>query len=104
MNYNDRQIIESPLYQGEDERIPYTLTTTPWGSSPTSPAVVVKLESDLSDVTATVIPSGSASVAGDVITLPIIRNLTTGVRYRLEIQFTIGTRIQECWGVLIGQE
>ena len=104
MNPNSRQIIESPLYMGEDEQIPYTLTTTPWGSSPTSVVVTVKLESDLSDVTSTVIPSGSASVLGDVITLPVIRNLTTGVRYRLEVKWTIGTRVQECWGVIVGQE
>ena len=51
MNTDIRKVKESPLVQGVDERIAYTLTTTPWGSSPSSPSVVVKDE-DGTDVTA----------------------------------------------------
>ena len=31
-----RDAKESPLLQGADEQIAYQLTTTPWGSTPTS--------------------------------------------------------------------
>jgi hypothetical protein len=61
-----RKIIESPLKQGADEQIYYTLTTTPWGSSPTSVAVVLKNAAG-TDVSSTNL-SGAASVSGDVIT------------------------------------
>lgn len=92
-----RQIVESPIEQGADEEIVYSLTTTPWGSSPTSPSVAVFDESagDV-DVTADVV-TGSASVAGDVITLPTIGGLTRGTRYRLEIQFTAAGNTWEAY-------
>ena len=92
-----REIVESPIEQGADEEIVYSLTTTPWGSSPASPSVAVLNESagDV-DVTADVI-TGSASVSGDVITLPAIAGLTRGVRYRVEIQFTAGGNVWEAY-------
>ena len=34
MTKSIREVKESPLPQGIDERIAYTLTTTPWGSNP----------------------------------------------------------------------
>ena len=37
-----RRVKESPLYQGVDEQIAYTLTITLWGNSPTSVSVVMK--------------------------------------------------------------
>ncbi len=86
MKAEDREIIESPLYQGEDESIAYSLTTTPWGSSPTS-IVVTAFELDGTDVSSTVL-SGSASVTNDVITMPAIVSLTDGKVYRIEVKFT----------------
>lgn len=86
---SDREVVEGPQIQGEDEKITYTITTTPWGSSPTDVSMVVK-DKDGTDVTSTV-TSGSISVAGDVITLKPIDSLTTtGTRYRVEVQFTCG--------------
>jgi len=102
MNVQDRRIKESPLYQGEDEEVTYSLTTTPWGSSPTNVAVTVKDEDDI-DVTATV-TSGSASVSGDVITLPTIHSLTAGEDYRVEISFTVSGNVMETWVVIKAQE
>ncbi len=92
-----RAIIEDVQKQGVDEEIVYTITTTPWGSSPTSPSAVVKDLSDDSDVTSTVMPAGSASAAGDVITLPVLKALTYGSRYRVEVKFTVSGNILECW-------
>ena len=73
--------------QGVDERIAYVLTTTPWGSSPTG--VSVKAfdvnAGAYTEVTATVL-SGSATVSGDRITLPLVHSLTDHL-YRIEIIF-----------------
>ena len=89
------------MYQGADEQIAYTLTTTPWGNTPTSVAVVLK-NSAGTDVSSTCL-SGSASVSGDVITTPIVKSLTADAQYRLEIKFTISGNIVETWANLFGQ-
>jgi len=79
------------LKQGTDESIVYSITTTLWGSSPTS--VEVKAYDVTggirTDVSATVL-SGSASTVGDVITLPAVTGLTAGKAYRIEVKFTSG--------------
>jgi hypothetical protein len=102
MNQNIRIIKESPLYQGVDEQIAYTLTTTPWGSNPSSPVLVLK-DSGGNDVTATY-TTGSTTVSGDVITTKTVRNLIAGQIYRLEIKFTIGGSVLEAWAELHAQE
>jgi hypothetical protein len=91
-----REAIQSPLVQGVDEQISYTLTTTPWGSSPGSLAVVVKNEAG-TDVTSTVMPSGSPTAVGDVITLPALKSLTAGTTYRVEVRFTCGGNVFEAF-------
>jgi len=86
-----REVKESPLKQGVEESISYFLTTTPWGSSPSSVAVVVKdvtKGETLADVTSTVMPTNSPSVSGDVITLSPLKLLTVDHKYRVEIKFT----------------
>ncbi len=100
-----RDVIENPLVQGVDETIAYKLTTTPWGTAPTS--VAVKAYSvgpgDLyGDVTATVL-SGSSSVAGDVITLPQLTALTQGQLYRVETKFTCSGNVFEAYFEVMGE-
>lgn len=90
-----REFIESAIQQGADEVRPYKWTTTPWGSTPSS--VTVTLYDGDTDVSATNL-SGSASVAGDVITTPAVTGLTAGKVYRLEIKCTIDGRVEEAWG------
>lgn len=88
-----RHVQEGIQAQGEDESIIYSITTTPWGSSPTGVVITVKDITDQGnpvDVTSTVAP-GSASVDGDAITLPAIANLTAKHRYQVEIRFTTAT-------------
>lgn len=98
-----REIKESPWTQGEGEERTYTVTTTPWGSSPSAPSMVVK---DLSaadptaDVSATVAPTGTVTASGDVITLKEIKSLTAGHKYRVEVLFTTGGNIEEAWGII----
>ena len=93
----DRQTKEQNIVQGVDEEIIYTLTTTPWGSTPIGVSVkAYSLTVPYTDVSATVL-SGSPSVSGDVITLPILESLTEGYRYRIEIKFTAGGNVFEAW-------
>ena len=92
-----REVKEGIQPQGVDEKIAYKITTTPWASSPTS--IVVKayditVDGTRTDVTATVL-SGSASVTGDVITLPLLQALTYGKTYRVEVQFTVTGNVFE---------
>ena len=102
MGPSDREIIESPIYQGADEYQARTLTTTPWGSAPTAVAVVVK-DSDGTDVSGTTL-TGVPAVVGDVITLPALHSLTAGMEYRMEVKFTSGGNIHECWARVVGQK
>lgn len=99
--YHIREIKESPLKQGTDEQIAYSLTTTPWGSDPSSPSVAIYDESG-TDLSLTNL-SGSASVSGDVVTTPKVLGLTAGVRYRLEIKFTSGGNIYEAYAYIKGE-
>lgn len=86
-----REVNEGEQLQGEDERIAYTIDTTPWGGTPTGAAVVAKdVTNSFAVVTATVLPSGSPSVNGNVITLPLLQSLTRGHIYRIEVAFTSG--------------
>lgn len=96
-----REFKESPLVQGEDEIVAYDLTTTPWGGSPASSAAVIK-DPKGRDVSATCL-AGSASEAGDVITTPLVQNLTSGIRYRLEVQWTSGGNTLEAFGFIDGE-
>lgn len=80
------------------EALSYGLTTTPWGSSPTSISMIV---TDITDdfnrqvVTGTV-TTGSPSAAGDVITLPKLGPLTRGHQYMAEVLFTTSDANQWC--------
>lgn len=89
------EVSEGVRYQTSDETRVYTITTTNLVSSPTSTTAVVYDELDNSDVTSTVMPSGSHSESGDVITLKPLTALTKGHSYRVEVKFTVGSNIFE---------
>jgi hypothetical protein len=88
-----REVNEGKQYQGMREVVIYTVTTTPVGDSPSSVSVAVKditiSVTGAQTVTTTVMPAGSPSVNGNVITLPPLRALTAGHVYRVEITGTI---------------
>lgn len=93
-----RTIQEGRQYQGVNERIAYSITTTPWGTTPS--AVDYKaydLTNSSTDVTTTVFPTGTSSIVGDVITLPLLRALTARHVYKITIKFTSGGNIFECY-------
>ena len=98
-----REVREGLQLQGEDEQIAYTITTTPWGASPSSVTVVVKDETANFDVVTTSVTTGTVSVVGDVITTPIIKNLMIRHTYRVEVLFTAGSNVYECYFRLRGE-
>ena len=97
-----RKFIEDRWEQGVDEEIAYAVDTTPWGGGSGSPAVVVKLAG--APVTETV-TEGSASGDGDVVTTPVIKNLTAGNTYRLEVKWTNSEgQVVEAYGFIDAKE
>ncbi len=91
------EIAEGLLYQSADEQLAYNITTTNWVSDPTSPTVVAYDESGETVVTSTVFPTNSPSVSGDVITLSLLKALTKNHTYRIEVKFTVGSNVWECF-------
>lgn len=95
-----RQVNETDIYQGEDEKIAYRLTTTPWGTSPTDVSVSFYDITYGGRVSANAFLSGVASVSGDVITCPIIQGLIPNRKYRLEIKFVSGGNTWEVFAII----
>lgn len=95
-----REVAEGVQPVGLAERIPFGLDTTKWGGSPS--AVTVKSEKYDMDTkeytvnTTTVFPSGSATVSGNVITLPVLVPQTVGDMYFVEIGFTCSGKGLSC--------
>ena len=91
------EVVEGIQPQSADEEVIYSLTTTPWGSNPTNVSVKAYEVDTENDVTSTVFPINSPSVNGDVITLSPLKDLTRNKTYRIEIKFTSGGSILECY-------
>ena len=84
-----REISEGTQEQGTEEIITYTLTVpTTWGTPTGTPTVKVYSGATYTDVTATVMPTNSPTIASQVITLSPLKLLTVDVLYRVEILFT----------------
>ena len=94
-----REVVEGTRYQGAAEVVTYTITTTNWISDPTSPTITVyQIDPDMTETDVTdEVTSGSASVSGDIITLPVIQTLTAGTRYRVEVKFVVSAQTFECY-------
>lgn len=88
-----RHVRQSPLYQGEDEKVAYGFEWAAIGT-PTSPTVVLKDVAAGTDVSATNL-LGSASISGTIVTTPQVIGLTAGKKYRLECKVTIDSNILE---------
>jgi hypothetical protein len=82
--------------QGENEKIVYEVDTTSWGANPSDVVISAEVWSGgmWSDVSGDVM-EGSASVEGNVITLPVVKNLVSGKAYRINILFTSGGLVFE---------
>ncbi len=85
-----RTVREGQQKQGIEEAIAYEVDCANWcASSPQNVQVKAYslIEGIYADVTATVMPSGTATVEGSKIKLPILRSLTEGVVHRIEVKF-----------------
>jgi len=96
-----REIKEGLQTQGVDEKIAYTLTTTPWGITPTDEAAAIfsVLNGQFTDVT-DINMTGDPSVNGDIITLPVIDVLIAGTMYRVEVLFTCSGNVFEAFAYI----
>lgn len=91
------EVVEGLQYMTSTEELSYQVTTTPWGSTPTLPVVVVYDEADESNVTTTVMPTNTPTVNGDIITLSALKLLVKNHTYRIEVKFTSSGNIFECY-------
>lgn len=93
-----REVKEGTQKQSAQESIAYIVTTTPWGSDPSSITVTAydTTGGERVDVSSTVL-TGAASVSGDVITCPVLTALTAERTYRVEVKFTADTNIWVCY-------
>ena len=80
----------SIVYQTDKDNKIYALDLSNWGlGGPTSPVIdSVTRKSDNVDVTSIVIPSGSPSVNGTTITLPLLGSLVLKEQYLVRVTFT----------------
>lgn len=90
----EREVIEGEQRQGKDETITYTITVSPAPTSIVGVYVFDKTALD-TDVKSTHMPSGSASIAGSVITLPPLTALVLGHKYRVEVRYSDGVNTLE---------
>ena len=96
-----RAVKESPLYQGENEKIAYVLDTGHWGGTPTSPVVKI-YDSGGTDQSSTCL-SGSPSVSTDDITTPLVQALSPGESYHLSIQWQLSGNTMEAYCIIYGE-
>jgi hypothetical protein len=67
----------------------YTVTTTPWGSTPSGITCTLLNVTDSDNPTSAAVSlSGSVSAAGDVITTKTVSGLTLTNNYKLSVLFT----------------
>jgi len=92
-----RRATNSPQQIGADEEIPFWVDTSDWPGTgdPTSVNVELKKYPDLSDASALL--QGTSSVNGNIITCERIVGADAGAMYRLEVKWTKGGAVQECY-------
>jgi hypothetical protein len=98
-----RVVKESPVYQGEDEKVAYQFNYGGIGTPDNSPITVELKDGDGEDVSGSKL-EGSASLSGDVVTCPKVIDLDPGVVYRLECQVVINGNTVERYTEIIAEE
>ena len=97
-----RKFKNGPFKQGEDERIAYSIDTTPWGGYTSGVANVLKDQYGV-NVSSTNL-SGDPSESGGTITTSLVIGLVSGVKYRLEVKWVYSGNTFEAYGEIIGEE
>lgn len=88
---NTREFYNSPLRQGTTEKRAYRCRTLE-GMTPTSVTITVWNETTNADATVAS-TEGTSTVAANVITTLLIKALTAGHVYRVNVQWTSGSEI-----------
>ena len=96
MAIKDRMFLESPVEQGEDERIARTFDTIPWGGADSDPVCVIKLQGTSTPA----LLEGAASLDGNDFTTPIVKDLEMGNRYKVECSWILDSNTVEAFGWL----
>ena len=102
-----REFKESPFYQGADEQIAYLVTVpTSWGTADFSSitnALYEDPDGENDDVSATKL-SGSTTASSQVITTKLVKSLTAGTKYRLEVKWTSSeSNVLEAYAIIFAQ-
>jgi len=90
-------VAEGTQEQSADEELIYTIDVSNWGSNPSTSSAVAIDETTGSTVTTTVFPTNTPTESSNTITLSPLKLLTKGHNYRIEVKFTIGSNIFECF-------
>ena len=103
----NREFKESSFEQGADEQVAFAITVPlSWGSATlASPASVLYEDPDdaNTDVTSTKI-SGVTTASGQVITTGLVKSLTAGTKYRLDVKFTTSeSNVLEAFAIIFAQ-
>jgi hypothetical protein len=101
MAQRTRQLQESPVTQGVDEKLAYWFNTATWSDTPITPtAAIYDISTGVrTDVTATCM-TGSATLAGTIYTGPYVYALTAGNVYQVEYKFYDGANIFEAYAII----
>ena len=83
-------ILESPLMQGENAEIPWTITW-PWATTvgSTTKTVAVYKRGTTTDVEGTVMPGGSHTASGNQLTMKPLKLLVGGEKYIISITIDV---------------
>ena len=90
---NVLEVVEGLQFQSVDESIIWAIDTSARGT-PTTPVVVSVNDSTGTDKKSTVMPSGSPSIAADVISLPSLTALVKGQRYEIRTTYVVSGNTQ----------
>lgn len=91
-----REVKEGLQIQGLSAQRRYTITIpTTWGTPSGTPTVTAYDESDWSAVSNVL--SGSASVASQVITTPLVQNMRQDKTYRVVVVFSIAGGVEDVY-------
>ena len=103
MTTTTRRAIQSPVGQGENERISYRFDFGRWGQPINPTFKLYDMATGKSDVSSSHL-SGTAGVTGSWAFSPYVMLLSDGVSYRLEAEVTINGNIMSGYLEVVGEE
>lgn len=102
---SDRIINKKLIIQGKDESIRYSVDVTNWGINPANIVITATDVTDpdnILDVSESVL-DGDPSTEGNVITLPLVKNILPGHIYYIEVRFFVVGNTYEPFLIIKGE-